>query len=66
MPQTPNRTDTTLVYTVEQAAMRLGINKWTYYELIKRGELPAIRIGRLLKVPKRAIDALLEQAPRTP
>ena len=50
------------VYNVDEAAAKLGVSRNTYYALAARGELPAIRIGRLLKVPKAALDRLLEPA----
>ncbi|WP_245471488.1 helix-turn-helix domain-containing protein [Bradyrhizobium genosp. SA-3] len=40
----------------------LGITKYAAYEAAKRGEIPTIKIGRLLKVPKAAFDKMLEQA----
>lgn len=48
-----------LTYTVPQAAALLGISAWTYYEGIKRGELPARKIGRRIVVPKVQLDAWL-------
>lgn len=47
-------------YTVEEAAIVLGISRWLAYELVQRGELPIIRIGkRRVLVPKARIDAML-------
>lgn len=48
-----------LTYTVRQAAELLGISPWAYYEAIKRGEVPALKIGRRIVVPKNQLDALL-------
>jgi excisionase family DNA binding protein len=48
-----------LTYTVTEAAGLLGISPWTYYEGIKRGELPARKIGRRIVVPKIQLDAWL-------
>ncbi len=45
--------------TVEQAAKVLGIGRGTAYEAVRAGELPAIRIGKRLVVPRQAIDRLL-------
>jgi putative molybdopterin biosynthesis protein len=36
--------------TVEEAAELLKVSKYTIYELIKRGEIPAQRIGRQLRI----------------
>lgn len=49
-------------YTVDEAAERLGIGRNAAYEAIKRGELPALRIGRRLVVPRAALDRLLSGA----
>ena len=49
------------VYTVPQVAKMLGINRNLAYELARRGELPALRLGRRLVCPKQAIDRLLGQ-----
>ncbi len=46
-------------YTVEEAARILGIGRNSAYEAIHRGEIPAIRIGRRVVVPRKALDDLL-------
>ncbi len=45
--------------TVEQAAKVLGVGRNTAYQAVRAGELPAIRIGKRLVVPRQAIDRLL-------
>jgi hypothetical protein len=35
------------------------------YEAAKRGDIPTIRIGRLLRVPVRALERMLDQLERT-
>jgi len=47
-----------LVLTVREAAELLGISKDLAYELIARGELPALRLGRRVVVPTRALRSL--------
>jgi len=47
-----------LVYSVSEAAELLGISRAFAYELVARGELPVIRLGRRLLVPKVALLAL--------
>lgn len=46
---------------IEDAARRLGINRSTAYELVRRGEFPVpiIRLGRRIVVSRHALDALL-------
>ena len=59
MPSDP-RADR-LVYTVTEAAVLLGISRAFAYELVARGELPVICLGRRRLVPKVALLALVEQ-----
>jgi excisionase family DNA binding protein len=49
------------VYTVAEAATRLGIGRTLAYELIRSGAfpVPVIRLGRRIVVPRAALDALL-------
>jgi excisionase family DNA binding protein len=52
-----------LVYTVAEASELLGISRAFAYELVARGELPVICLGRRRLVPKVALLALLGQHP---
>jgi excisionase family DNA binding protein len=49
-----------LVLSVSEAAQRLGISRAFAYELVARGELPVIRLGRRRLVPIGALQALVE------
>jgi excisionase family DNA binding protein len=49
-----------VAYTVAEAAQLLGLSTNSGYEAVKRGEIPVIRIGRRIIVPKLAFDRLLE------
>lgn len=51
-----------LVYDVPEAGAKLGLSRNGSYDAAARGEIPTIKIGRLLKVPKIAFDRMLEQA----
>lgn len=51
-----------LTLTVSEAAQVLGISRALAYELVARGELPSLRLGRRLVVPRKALDTLLEEA----
>ncbi|MHB1774152.1 MAG: helix-turn-helix domain-containing protein [Acidimicrobiales bacterium] len=55
-----------LVVSVAEAAALLGISRALGYELAARGELPTLRLGWRIVVPKVALLALLDMAPRTP
>lgn len=53
--------DERLTLTIEETARLLGIGRQLAYERVKTGEIPVIRIGRRLVVPRRALEKLLEQ-----
>ncbi|MEV8638762.1 helix-turn-helix domain-containing protein [Streptosporangium sp. NPDC051023] len=46
-----------LVITVDEAAKKLRISRWTLYSLIRSNQLKTIKIGRRRLVP---VDALAE------
>jgi excisionase family DNA binding protein len=46
---------------VPEAARRLGVSRNFGYELVKRGELPVIRFGKRLLIPKVALEKMLER-----
>jgi excisionase family DNA binding protein len=48
---------------VEEAAQALGISRAFAYEAVARGEIPCIRIGRRILVPKAALAKLLGGQP---
>ena len=45
-----------IVLTVEEAASMLGISRVSAYAAARNGQLPTVRIGRLLRVPKLAFE----------
>lgn len=49
-----------LAYTVTETADALGIGRTVAYDLIRRGELPHIRIGRSIRIPRASLDAWLQ------
>jgi excisionase family DNA binding protein len=53
-----------LTITVPEAGKRLGISRPASYAAAERGEIPTIRIGRLLKVPLRAFEQMLVPSSR--
>lgn len=53
--------DTRLCLSVPETAELLGISRNNAYELVKRGELPVIRLGKRLLIPKVALDKMLEK-----
>ena len=46
----------------EAGRIYLGIGRDSSYEAVKRGEIPVIRIGKLLRVPVIAMERMLKQA----
>ncbi len=48
------------IYTPQEVADRLLIKKATVYELIKRGELNATKIGRQIRVSQEQLDSYLK------
>ena len=52
-----------LTYTVGEAAAMLGVSRGVGYEAARRGDLPTIRLGRRLLVPKAVLDRMLGVAP---
>jgi excisionase family DNA binding protein len=54
--------DKRLVYEVPEAGAMLGLTRNGSYEAAKRGDIPTIRIGKLIRVPKAAFHKMLEHA----
>jgi len=51
-----------LVYSVPEAGRLLGLSRVTAYEMAKRGLLPTLKFGKSLRVPKKAIEDMLNSA----
>lgn len=47
--------------TVREAAELLGIRPKSAYDMAARGVLPAARVGRLVRVDRRELEANLER-----
>ena len=50
----------TLTMTVEEAGKLLGIGRSSAYGAIRRGELPSLKIGRRILVPRSALFRKIE------
>lgn len=48
-----------LALTVTEAASALGIGRTVAYDLIRRGEIPHVRIGRSIRIPRASLDSWL-------
>lgn len=49
-----------LTMSVEEAGHALGIGRGLAYELARTGQLPVIRLGRRMLVPRAQLAAMLE------
>ncbi len=53
-----------LTTSVEKTAKILGISRASAYKAVRRGEIPSIRIGGRLLVPRSALARLLGESDR--
>jgi excisionase family DNA binding protein len=53
-------------YSVPEAGRRVDLGKNASYEAARRGELPVLRFGRKLRVPRVAFERLLAHPVETP
>jgi len=53
--------DGRLLLTVREAARTLGIGTTLAYEMVGRGELPHVRLGHAVRVPRQALEAWIEE-----
>jgi len=53
-----------LTLSVGEAAKLLGIGRNLCYERVRMGEIPALKFGRRLIVPRKALEKLLEEPQR--
>ena len=49
-----------LTVTIDEAAALLGIGRNGAYEAARKGEIPTLKIGKRILVPKAALDRMLE------
>lgn len=53
-----------LLLTVEEAARCLGIGKTLAWRLVQEGQLPSVRLGRCVRVPRRALEEWVQEQRR--
>jgi len=57
------REDAPLTISVPEAGKRyFGLCRNASYEAAARGQIPVVRIGKLLRVPVRALERMLDRA----
>ena len=54
--------DNRMTLSVGEAAEILGISRAFAYKLVKKDELPIVRLGRRVVVPRRALERLLSSS----
>ncbi len=55
-----NDSDERLTLDVFKAAQLLGISRNLAYDMVKAGNLPVVKLGKRLLVPKKALEQMLE------
>lgn len=49
--------------SVEEAAEVLGISRGSAYQAVRMGEIPCIKIGKRILVPRVALEKMLDEVP---
>ncbi len=52
---------TPLLLRAEEVARRLSLGRSKVFQMLAQGELPAVRIGRSVRVPEQALREWLER-----
>lgn len=55
----PNQEGECLTISVEAAARLCGISRGLAYEMVRQKILPALRFGRVIRIPKYALEQFL-------
>jgi excisionase family DNA binding protein len=59
-----NNSEGPYAISVPEAAWRLGISRSFAYQLVQRGELPSVRFGRRIAVPRQELERFIRSAVR--
>jgi len=49
-----------LTLSVEEAGKMLGLSRGLMYEAVRTGQIPSIRVGRRILIPRLALERLLQ------
>lgn len=49
-------------YTIEEVAQLLKVSKLTIYDLVKKGDLPAFRVGRQMRVDRNDLQLYIQKS----
>ena len=55
-----------LTLTVREAAAALGVSRNKVYDLVAENRIPHVRLGRLIKIPRRGLELWLESQSGVP
>lgn len=47
--------------TVPEVAAWLGVSQWSAYDMARRGVLPVVRLGRLVRIQRAGLERLAGQ-----
>ena len=50
-----------LLYSVAEAASQLGVGRTYMFRLIATGEIESIKVGKLRKIPRDALNSYVDQ-----
>lgn len=50
-----------ILLKVEEAAQLCNVSRSTVYDLMGKGEIPSIKVGRVRRIPRVAIDQFIER-----
>lgn len=53
-----NYDELALFISVEQLSKVLGVGRNSAYNLVRSGQIPSVRVGKQIRIPKAAIAAL--------
>ena len=56
-----DNTQERLLLTLDEAAFLLRVKRCTVYALITQGEIDAVKVGRLIRVPRKSIDCYIDK-----
>jgi excisionase family DNA binding protein len=57
----PGKPDQPLALSVREAAKLLGLGRASAYEAVRAGQIPSLRFGKRIVVPRAALDRMLSE-----
>ena len=66
MDPTTERETYPLLLTPEEAARTLRVSRSKLYELARSGQIPTFRVGSVLRIPRRQLEALINSETASP